>query len=138
MIFFLSFSIQITDIDVEDPTAIAIINVTPVPPAPLHTVQYRNASDDPWRDITEMVTHSSSVSTIFFGFPPLRLLSLFLTFPQHHIGSSTSVRVRPLFYYFYLFFDAIVLATDQVIFAGFVFSQFLSDFENKHTAAKVL
>ena len=28
--------------------------------------------------------------------------------------------------------------TYQVVFAGFVFNQFLSDFKNKHTAAKVL
>ena len=39
---------------------------------------------------------------------------------------------------FFFFLDAIVLATYQVVFAGFVFNQFLSEFKNKHTAAKVL
>ena len=52
------------------------------------------------------------------------------------LAISTSVRVRPIF--FFLILDAIVLATYQVVFAGFVFNQFLSDFKNKHTAAKVL
>ena len=42
----------------------------------------------------------------------------------------------PLFFFFFL--DAIVLATYQVVFARFVFNQFLSDFKNEHTAAKVL
>ena len=57
------------------------------------------------------------------------------------LAISTSVRVRPLFFfyfYFFIFLDAIVLATYQVVFAGFVFNQFLSDFKKKHTAAKVL
>ena len=39
---------------------------------------------------------------------------------------------------FFFFLDAIVPATYQVVFAGFVFNQHLSDFKNKHTAAKVL
>ena len=38
----------------------------------------------------------------------------------------------------FFFLDTIVLATYQVVFAGFVSNQFLSDFKNKHTAAKVL
>ena len=60
------------------------------------------------------------------------------------LAISTSVRVRPLFFFFFFFFfffsllGAIVLATYQIVFAGFVFNQFLSDFKNKHTAAKVL
>ena len=44
----------------------------------------------------------------------------------------------PFFFFFFFFSDAIVLATNQVVFADFVFNQFLSDFKNKHTAAKVL
>ena len=44
----------------------------------------------------------------------------------------------PFFFFFLFFLDAIVLATYQVVFAGLVFNQFLSDFINKHTAAKVL
>ena len=33
---------------------------------------------------------------------------------------------------FFFFLDAIVLATYQVVFAGLVFNQFLSDFKSKH------
>ena len=34
--------------------------------------------------------------------------------------------------FFFFFLDAIVLATYQVVFAGLVFNQFLSDFKSKH------
>ena len=39
---------------------------------------------------------------------------------------------------FFFFSDAIVPTIYLVVFAGFVFSHFLSDFKNKYTVEKVL
>ena len=50
------------------------------------------------------------------------------------LAISTSVRVRPPLF----FSDAIVPTIYLVVFAGFVFSHFLSDFQNQYTVAKVL
>ena len=42
------------------------------------------------------------------------------------------------FFFFFLCSDAIIPTIYLVVFAGFVFSHFLSDFKNKYTVAKVL
>ena len=62
-------------------------------------------------------------------------LKIFVCNSRGVLAISTSVRVRPPFFFFS---DAIVLTSYLVVFAGFVFSHFLSDFKNKYTVAKFL
>ena len=78
----------------------------------------------------------SCVTSLAQVFASSCILTCFSCAARGVLAISTSVRVRPIFFFFFLV--AIVLATYQVVFADFVFNQFLSDFKNKHTAARVL